>query len=338
MQLSRLHTASWALCLGVLTGCASTVPSVKDSGDYSPASLQDAEVMPVIAEERSNIKIIVVEAADGSDALARAAKVGSHLSQSVAHLLSGRGIEVVDDALAPSLGDALRTAELASSSGTSNYVGPKVANFTIKPVISSTSYGATYNPPSQYKDKKGRITNVPGSYSHSAALVASLRIYEMPSLRLVGTVNVKGSASASDPSTGANAGTGMAMLRDSAESAANNNRADLLNLFASKGYVVARRLHGTRKTSAFQVSMGKLDGLKAGDKVDVFSVRPTDNTLLKSAPATEEIFVASGTVAPMLLTDSTAWVALDEEEKAPRVRRGDLVKQKHTKGFFDAFQ
>jgi hypothetical protein len=58
--------------------------------------------------------------------------------------------------------------------------------------------------------------------------------------------------------------------------------------------------------------------------------------MLRNAPTTEEIFVASGTVAPMLLTDTTAWIALDDDAQAVKVRRGDLVKQKHTKGFLES--
>jgi hypothetical protein len=332
----RLRPLLPLLALGLIAGCATKAPGVRETAEYVSAPLRDAELMPEINEERGNVKVIVVPADEGTDRLAREARLGSHLSGAIGQLLGGRGIEVVDENLAAGLGDALRRAELTSTGRNDAYAGPKVANFTVKASISSSNYGASYQAAQSFTDKKGKVTTVPATYNHNANIAATVRVYEMPSLRLVGSVNLKGSTSFSDARTQANVGTGVAMLRKAAENATGANRTELLNLFATKGYVVARRIHSKAKNSVFQVSIGKIDGLKAGDQVDVFSLRPAEKSLLRNAPATEEIFVASGTVAPMLLTDTTAWITLDDDAQAVKVRRGDLVKQKHTKGFLES--
>lgn len=331
----RLRPLLPLLALGLVAGCATKAPSVRESAEFVSAPLRDAELMPEINEDRSNVKVIVVPAEEGSDRLAREAGLGRHLSGAIGQLLGGRGIEVVDENLAAGLGDALKRAELTSTGKNDAYAGPKVANFTVKASISSSNYGASYQAAQSFTDKKGKVTTIAATYNHSANVSATVRVYEMPSLRLVGSVNIKGSTSFSDARTQANVGTGTAMLRKAAENATGANRTELLNLFATKGYVVARRMHSKNKNSVFQVSIGKIDGLKAGDQVDIFSVRPAEKSMLKSAPTTEEIFVASGVVAPMLLTDTTAWISLEDDAQAVKVRRGDLVKQKHTKGFLE---
>ncbi len=319
-----------------LTACGTSAPTVRDAGAYVGAPLLDAEVMPVINEERSNLKVVVVDAPDGVDPLARQAQLGKLLTKSVEELLSGRGVEVVDDALAPALDDALRKAEAVSGGGGSGYAGPKVAKYAIKPVVASSNYGAVYKAAFQFYDKKGNAYTTPAGYDHSASVSTIVRVYEMPSLRLVGTASAKGSASFTDPRQAANQGAGASLLKQAMADAVKNGSVDLLNMFSSRGYVVQRRIHNEKKTSAFQVSMGTADGLKAGDKVEIYSVRPAESSMLKSAPTHEEIFVASGVVSGMLLTDATAWIVLDEEELAVKVRRGDLVKQKHAKkGFMD---
>ncbi len=323
-QFASILLGAALLSLG---GCA-TGPGADVFGKFVDAPLTDAEVMPVSVARAARPKVMVMEADDGVDKLAKEAKLGSALTKSVEQLLGGRSLEIVDDALAPKLADALRKAETAGSSA---YGGPKVADFVIKPVISNSSYGADYTPPSSYTDKKGRVTNVPGSYSHAAKMAAALRIYEMPSLKLVTTVNIKGSDSMSSPTSGANNATGANMLRAAAENAvSSNNKVDILNVFATKGYIASKRTHEGK--SLFQVTLGKQDGLKKGDAVSIFSVRKSAPLFDGTIPPNEEILVVECTVSEMV-TDATAWIYPKDETRAAQVRRGDLAREVHKRGF-----
>ena len=132
----------------------------------------------------------------------------------------------------------------------------------------------------------------------------------------------------------ANGVTGAALLKDAVNDAVRSAVPDLLNLIAIRGYVVQRRFQPEKKMSAFMVTLGVTDGVKAGDKVTIYTLRPHDNDMLKSA-GNEEIPVATGVISGMLLTPSTSWVVLDDEALVPKVHKGDLVKTKHERGIFD---
>jgi hypothetical protein len=324
------QAASAAVVALALTACASA-PTAKDAAAFVSAPLADAEVMPLINEERENTKVVVVDGVDGSSALARQAQLGKQLTKSVEQTLSGRNIEIVDDALAPTLDESLRKAEALSTGAGSSYAGPKVAKFAIKPAVMNSTYTAVYHAATQPVGATllAKLAASPAGYEHTASVSVAVRVYEMPSLRQVGAVNAQGSASVTDARQAANATTGAALLADAAADAVRAATPELLNLFSSKGYVVQRRIHNERKTSAFQISMGKVDGLKPGDRVELFTLRPNDNAMLKSAPAHEEILVGTGTVTPMQFAEASAWIVLDDEDDAPKVHRGDLVKQKH---------
>ncbi len=329
--------AAAALMSLALSACSSA-PTLKDASAYVAAPLLDAEVMPLVNEDRENTKVVVVDGVDGSFSLARQAQLGKQLTKAVEQLLGSRNIEIVDDALAPNLDESLRKAEALNTGSGATYAGPKVAKYAIKPAVLNSSYAAVYHAATAPVGATllAKLAASPAGYEHVANVSAVVRVYELPTLRLLGTVNGRGSASVTDAGQAANHTIGTALLGQAADDAVRSAAPDLLNLFSSKGYIVQRRIHNERKTSAFQISVGKADGLQPGDRVEIYSLRPNDATLLKSAPAHEEILVGTGTVAPMQFADASAWITLDDEGDVPKVHRGDLVKQKHRpKTFLD---
>ncbi|MEY4765516.1 MAG: hypothetical protein RI907_2189 [Pseudomonadota bacterium] len=333
-QLLAIGTGVWiALSLGACT----SAPTAKDVHAFTAAPLADAEVLPTAEDNRTRIKVVVVDAADGADRLAQATKLGAHLSRQVEELLARRGVEVVDDALAPKLDEELRKAEALNNGKAEAYTGPKVAKYALKPQLTENTYAAVFKEGRQLSNGAlGLLLNSSSGYEHKASVKGVVRVYELPTLKLVGAVNLDGSADRHDARQAANETLGGALLKEAASSAVNNGSAELLNYFAGRGYVVQKRLNAEKKQSAFQVSMGTTLGLKAGDKVEVFSQRPADGATGKAAQAMEEVLVASGVVSSMLLQEDSAWIVLDDEDLAPRVRRGDLVKQKHTRTLFDS--
>jgi hypothetical protein len=111
------------------------------------------------------------------------------------------------------------------------------------------------------------------------------------------------------------------------------NKTELLNFFAPKGFVSTKRFYQKEGKSLFLVTMGRQDGLKKGDEVGVYSVRRGPDILGQKSVANEEVLVMTGTVSENL-TDTTAWIAPEDEAAAKRVRRGDLVKLQHSDNFF----
>ena len=85
------------------------------------------------------------------------------------------------------------------------------------------------------------------------------------------------------------------------------------------------------KKSIFLISIGKGAGLKANDKVIIYSRRkPTEGLGKKKAvDALEEVMVAEGVVMDNL-TEDEAWVHVAEADDAKKVMRGDVIKTEHS--------
>jgi hypothetical protein len=325
-----------AVVLG-LAGCAA-MPSDKDVAAFTAAPIGDAEIMPNLEQGRGNTKVIVIDAADGNDRLAQSSKLGPHLTRQVEGLLAKRGVEVLDETLAPKLEEELAKAEALNNGTSEGYNGPKVAKYALKPQITLSNYAAVFKEGRKLPGKLellGALMNSAPAYEHSATVKGVVRVFELPTLRLVATVDVEGTASQSDARQGVNDRLGEALLKDAAADAVTRGSAELLNVFAPQGHVLQRRVNAEKTQSVFQVSIGRSDGLKPGDTVEFVSQRPADTGGASSSSSVERLTVASGVVSSMLLQDGTAWVALDNEDLATRIRRGDLVKQKHTRTFAD---
>ena len=317
--------------LVILAGCAAPL-SKTDYASFQSAALGNAEIMPTEAQlQNERLKVVVYDADENAVQWARDSQLGQTLAKAIETTISGGGVEIVDDNIAVKLRDVLKLAE---ASGKATYSGPKVANFAIKSTVSSAEYGATYNPASRFVDKKGNVSYTPASYSHSAKVKAAIRIYEVPSLRLVQTVIATGTASQSDAHNGANAGMGRAMVRAAALDAVKDYSTDLLKVFASNGYVESKKTNG--KKSIFKITLGAQNGLKPGSKVRIYNLQPEADTFAKNNGAVEEIVVADATVTQNL-TDTSAWIELTDETNAEKVLRGHVVRPEHTTGTFQEF-
>lgn len=333
-MLHRLLAPCVLLPALLMGGCLSNPVSKSDYAEYKSAPIGDAETLPgesALKGERT--KVIVLNAEEGSDPLIRNTKVGTTLTHSVAGVLGSGTVEIVDNNLDPKLAEALRIAE---SKGATGYNGPKLADFAIKVVVNSATYGAPYQKESSYFDKKAKkqvIVSAAGYY-HAAAVAATVRIYELPSLKLVNTVKVEAKSSQFDPTRGADSGTGTLLITKAAAEAPVNQRNNLLSEFASKGYVSARKSNGTK--NIFFTTLGLTQGVKPGDAVQIYDVRRAEHTDLKGGEADEEeVLVADGTVTENI-TGKGSWIYVSDEQKAKVIRRGNVVKSHHKDGILDA--
>ena len=310
----------------MLSGCVATKV---DLAKFRESSLKEAEIMPTKAQlERLRTKIVVFEADDAAANHIRNAGLGLTLSSTVEKELAVSGAEIIDRSIANKLGDELRLAE---SRGSGSYQGPDVAQFAIRGKISSAEYGAKFNEATSYTDKKtGKTSTSPSSYSHSAGVVGSINVYELPSLRLVSSIKMNGKASANDPKQNANVQIGAALLRKATESAVEDSSHELKNLFAPKGYVVEKRVDGDK--NIFKILMGRDQGVKTEDKVVIYSLRRKTNALT-GVESVEEVPVAEATVSEHISNDES-WASLADKQAAGKIRLGDFVKVKYSEASF----
>jgi hypothetical protein len=209
--------------------------------------------------------------------------------------------------------------------------GPAVARYAVKATITRASYGARYVERQVMKIKGKDVVTDP-YYSHSAAASVSLKVYELPSMREVKAI--VGSDTGSNTTPGPD-NLGYAMVTAALKSAISTGqaRADFLNLFAPRGYVIGKR--GGGKKSIFKVSIGSAQGLVPGAPVVILAEETTINPITKK-PTVDMVDVAKARVSN-IVTSNEAWIVLEDEDKAALVKLGQQAKVFHEKGnaFFE---
>lgn len=306
-----------------LSGCSTTI---KDLGAYRSAPMMEADVMPNKDQlEARRIKVVVFEAEDSSGR--RIAQAGSVMTQSLASKVSDGGSEIIDRNLANKLQEEV---SLAEAKGVGSYSGPAVADFAIKAVLGSINYGNKFVQASTICDKKGRCNTYPAHCEHSAGMAGTVRVYEIPSLRLVTSINVNGSAYVSTE-TYCNSSPAEGLMLKSIENGIHSARTEVQNLFAPKGYVVEKRVNGDK--SIFKVMFGTSQGAKSQNSVKIFSLRKNENQLTGKTTV-EEIPIATGTISDQV-TSEHSWVVVDSADVAKQIRLGDFVKVVYKKGMLE---
>lgn len=326
----RMRIAGSALCLAMvfLSGCATTI---KDLAAYKNAPMSEADIMPTPEQFESKRTKVVIFEADDSAVTRRNANAGSVMSRTMEAKLSDGGVEIIDRNMAPKLRDEITLSE---AKGSGSYSGPAVANFALKSIVNNADYSNYFNQASRYCDSKtGKCYVTPANCVHSGRMNGSIRIYAIPSLQLIDTINVKGYASVTTETpycdnSGDRAGE---MIRKAVEDGVVSSRTELQNLFAPKGYVVEKRVSGDKVI--FKVMFGKAQGAKSQDKLNFFTVRKDENAITKKVDF-EEVKIMEGTISD-LVSDSYCWVVPNDLNMAKRIRLGDYVKVEYKKGFLE---
>lgn len=301
-----------------LAGCAGTGISLSDY--QKEVSLPAAARLPTETDlnRQGRAKVVVFETDDGDLERARNAQIGITLTRDIEQTLGDNGAEVIDRRIATSLGQELQLAEVK---GVGVYEGPAVANFAVKPTITLAEYEYKYVPASSYTDKKGKTHEIAAYYSHKAQVQAGLRIYEIPSLHLVKSLTGRGSSSNSTADRGSRE-LSSNMIRSATQSALRDMRSEFLNLFAPKGYVLSRRDKGSK--SILRISIGSEQGIVPGNSVVIFSEQESIHPITNKV-SYNKIPVVEGKVSE-IVTPYEAWVVPEDEDKARRVRLGDLIE------------
>ncbi|OYY92969.1 MAG: hypothetical protein B7Y41_13670 [Hydrogenophilales bacterium 28-61-23] len=301
-----------------MSGCAGTGGSLSEY--TNEATLASAARMPTEADlaRQGRAKVVVFDMEDNNLSKARHAQAGSFLMREIEQLLGTNGIEVVDRNLANQLRDELKLAEAV---GVAGYDGPSVANYAVKPAITQAEYDLEIKPATSQTNKKGKTVTTPASYSHSASVNVVLRVYEVPSLRLIKTLNGRG-ANSHKAEEASNRDLAVSMVREAAQKALSQVGDEFLEQFSHKGYILGRRDKGSK--SIFKLSIGADQGVTAGSKVTVFNQKPslhsiTNKTVYDKVPVVEGVVFGN-------VTAMESWIIADDDRKAQGVLLGDLVE------------
>jgi len=320
-----------ALSIVFVAGCATN--QVTDLHLYKEQPMTKAEVMPTAEELNSaRTRVLVLESDDASTKV-KLSGAGLIHAKKIEEILSGTGVELVDRKLAKNLDQEIAAASSKNGASTGSTSGI-AAQYAIKGFIQDVGVGAQYNPPGQVCGKKGKhCRQTQESCLYSGTSSGGIKIYELPSLRLIRVLNLSGEEAAiSAGRCSGEQGTLESLAQKGIESSVETGRADLKNIFAPKGYVVSKRLNGSKVL--FKVMLGTVNGAKTKDKLIIYTLKKTTNALNNQVEI-EEIPLGAAVVSDQIKEDY-AWIVPEDSDKANQVRLGDFVRIDYKKGLMEA--
>ena len=331
---SRRIRLGLALATALLaSGCLTTGPTL----DKYPneASLENALRLPseLDLQMQGRTKVVVLQAEHGNLQRAREAQAEVSLTHELEALLHANGVEIVDRSLAGSLDQELKLAEikgLGSEGG-----GPMVASYVLKPSLTQADYERQHTPAQTRPDKKdkNKTETLPAFWTHSAQVSLTLRVHEIPSLRLVKTLTLRAQVSQNTPDSGAH-DLPASLIRRATQQAMKDAQIEFPALFPINGYILGKRSND--KQSLLRASIGSAQGLAAGNVVQISSERETVNPITQK-PQYHRVPEVQGVVS-RLITANEAWIQPDDEGKVAQVRLGERFEVMPKAGRLDSLR
>ncbi len=335
MKLKYLAT------LLVLTSCSTTIGG--DFVKYQKQFLSKTKFMPTAENIAGKApKIVVFEFDENNIEVAQQSDLGSSVANDVENVISKNRLgELVDRKAATKLQKEISLAEMNK---TGAYKGPIVADYAVSGAISNAGFTSKYSNGSTYYNPQSRqLVTIPPKYTYSSDVAGNLKVYELPSLSVVESIEFKGKKSRSEAvqQDGGLALGGIqiggkkvegakrddSLVRKAGDDAISEIEVEIKNFFAKKGYILEKRTLDNK--AIFKISLGSLDGIKQNDKFDVIGQYETENAITNQIEIERRI-IASGSVSE-IVDPKTAWVVMDDAKKAEAIRLGDVIKMKYKK-------
>lgn len=335
--------------LFLLILASSCAPTIKNFDSYQKQFLNKSSFMPSKDNLEGKLPKVAVFAFDENDnKVATQASLGASLADKVEEILSqNRLASIVDRKAAAKLEKRNFSCR---NEKTGSYKGPQVADYAISGSISNAGFASKYSSGSTYFDPKtNNLITTPPSYKYSSEVKGNLKIYELPSLAVVGIVEFYDSSSRSE-NVSQDGGLSLGQLqiggqkakaadrddslvRKAGISAIEDVKVDLQNAFSKKGYILEKRVFDNK--AIFKISLGSIDGIKQGDKFDVSGQYESQNPITNEIEVETRI-IASGVVADKI-DPKSSFVIIDDAKKAESIRLGDVVKFKYKKSSVAGF-
>ncbi len=327
----------------LLSSCSTTISHFDD---YQKQFLSKTKFMPTPENIAGKAPKVVVFALDqNNNEIANQTGLGDSLANNVENVLSKNRLgEIVDRKAA---GKLQKEISLAEMNKTGSYKGPIVADYAVSGAISNAGFTSKYSSGSTYYNPQSRqMVSIPPKYTYSADVAGNIKIYELPSLSVIESIEFSAKKSRSE-ATQQDGGVSLgglqiggkkvegakrddSLVRKAGEDAVNDIEVDVKNFFAKKGYILEKRILDNK--SIFKISLGSADGIKQDDKFEVIGQYESENAITNEIEVERRI-IATGSVSD-LIDPKTAWVVIDDAKKAETLRLGDAVKMKYKKSQF----
>ena len=317
----------------IFSGCGASIDSIEA---FTPIPLEKSPFMPTKEEIKSGkTKVVLTPINDKNFDLAQRANLGQSLYVELERELSSSGtVEVLDREIAEKFENEIRLSEMDADSQMSD-LELSVAKYAISGSLSNARFSSRFTQIRRWRDDEGKLYVIPAHYTYTASVSGILKIYAIPSMKILKTIEFSDNTSRREDSKffGNNhyPSDVSGMLNKAGRDAIHSTRLVFKNYLAPKGYIMEQRSDGD--TEIVKVSIGSADGLKSGGEVEIYTIQSTTNPFTDEVE-TQSVKIADGLVSNKL-TPHRAWIIL--EEKTQEIKIGDYIKASYSKEFSDYF-
>jgi hypothetical protein len=323
----------------LMGGCTSL--DIKDFDAWQNVELEMSELAPTkeqLISLAAKPKVVVADFREPKEQRIREnsllANLASLMMGTTEKYLTQAGIEVVSRNEAQKLLGEVQIAEQKDKVG--GYTGPLIAQYVIVGHIDSVDTSSEFQEASSYTNKKGERIDIRPKCNYKATVIGKVRVYTVPQLRMVKSVNMQGTDTTSEDSRGycpKTAADLIALIRKAGDNALDDASTKFQNFFAPQGYIIEMRQAPNGKNYIIKVTIGSDRGLKRGKTVEVFTKTLQYNPLTGES-SQEERKVTTGRITDQV-GELYAWIMLDEPELAKRIKIGDYIKMKFEKSWLE---
>ncbi len=338
IKKSYLQTAISVIFPAVLSITSACAPTIKNFENYQRQFISKSDFAPDEKTLNQRMpKVAIFDFDENEIEVAKQSSLGKSIAKNVENIVSKfRIAEIVDRSATVKLQKEIQLSEINK---TGSYSGPKVADYAISGGISNSSFVSKFSSGSTIVNPKtGQLITIPPKFTYSADVAGNIKIYELPSLTVVKSIEIKGRAVRSEnvqnnggisfgglqiggkQAEGAKRDDGL--VRKAAEDAISDSETDLRNSLAKKGYILEKRSFEGK--SIYKISLGSDDGLIHGDKFQVFGQYEIENPISGKSEIETRI-IAKGKVSDKI-DPRYSWVVLENPKSESLIRIGDAVK------------
>ncbi|MCV6608225.1 MAG: hypothetical protein OIF32_08440 [Campylobacterales bacterium] len=318
----------------ILSGCGT---AIKNVNAYKKDILKPTKFMPSkdILSGKSLPKVIIMDLDDSSSKTARQASLGKSMAGDIdSQLTKGKSADILKRVKKTNITEELKLAELSDAMGGDEL---NSANYIIGGKINSSSFKHEFVAKKGYYSKNGYVS-VPAKFFYTAEVKGQVKIYQLPSLKVVGSFDFDDNKQRTEQAPTSFFGFGKTdtshkvtrddgMIRGAGSDAVNSLRLPLKNFFARKGYIFEKR--SKDDDVIVKVSLGSKNGAKEGEKVFFYTQEESGNPLTGETYL-ETIKIAEGVISDQVRPE-TSWIIIKEVYSGKELRAGDYMKIEYEK-------
>lgn len=323
---------------GVSLPCNFKIPAISGNIDPSSGSWSTAATETNKFSEARKSRQVKVSISDFvSDDSSLRGQVSRQVRDTMAGVVSGAGVGIVDRSVSAAMQNEIIAAERANqriSSARSKYI-----DFALVGTMNDPTYSAelgTVGVIDALNFAKDGVQAKKGDpvCRYKATVRGTLKLYRIASREVVREWTMEGRSSDSDPNPGIKDCTRgtikkAELMGRAAESAVKKVQNEPLQWLRPVGYVLERK-QDSKGRSIFRTSIGSGAGILDARTVSIIQKQPFDDPIEKRTVIDEVTLVQSANILRKHVNDNYSWIYVKDEAKANAIKIGDVVEQKGT--------